>query len=57
MGKDGREAISRMFDMAREKGIIKSTPPLYYAGTENIGLINVFSSSPYEVDMTKLLIL
>ena len=31
MGKDGREAISRMFDMAREKGIIKSTPPLYYA--------------------------
>ncbi len=31
MGKDGREAISRMFDMAREKGIIKNTPPLYYA--------------------------
>ena len=31
MGKDGREAISRMFDMAREKGIIKSTPQLNYS--------------------------
>jgi len=31
MGKDGREAISRMFDMGREKDIIKSNPPLNYA--------------------------
>ena len=31
MGKDGREAIFRMFDMAREKGIINNTPPLYYS--------------------------
>ncbi len=31
MGKDGKEAISKMFDMAREKGIIKSTPPLNYS--------------------------
>jgi 5,8-dihydroxy-2-naphthoate synthase len=31
MGKDGRQAISRMFDMALEKGIIKSTPPLDYS--------------------------
>ena len=28
MGKDGREAISTMFEMALEKGIIKSIPPL-----------------------------
>ncbi|WP_458721536.1 menaquinone biosynthesis family protein [Candidatus Nitrosocosmicus sp. R] len=31
MGKDGREAISRMFEMARDKGIIKSIPPLNYS--------------------------
>ena len=31
MGEDGREAIHRMFDMAREKGIIKSKPPLHYS--------------------------
>lgn len=31
MGEDGRKAISRMFDMAREKGIIKNNPPLNYS--------------------------
>ena len=31
MGKDGRQAISKMFDMALEKGIIKSIPPLDYS--------------------------
>ena len=31
MGKDGKEAISRMFEMAREKGIIKSIPQLNYS--------------------------
>jgi 1,4-dihydroxy-6-naphthoate synthase len=31
MGKDGRRAISKMFDMALEKGIIKSIPPLDYS--------------------------
>jgi 5,8-dihydroxy-2-naphthoate synthase len=30
MGKEGKEAISRMFQMALEKEIIKSTPPLDY---------------------------
>jgi len=31
MGKDGKESISRMFDMAREKGIINRNPPLNYS--------------------------
>jgi 1,4-dihydroxy-6-naphthoate synthase len=31
MGKDGREAISKMFEMALDKGIIKSIPPLNYS--------------------------
>ena len=31
MGDEGREAISRMFDMAREKGIIKSNPQLNFS--------------------------
>ena len=31
MGKDGRQAISKMFDMALEKGIIKSIPTLDYS--------------------------
>ena|SRR6476620_7687522 len=31
MGKEGRQAISRMFDMALEKGIIKNTPPFDYS--------------------------
>ena len=31
MGKDGRQAISKLFGMALEKGIIKSIPPLDYS--------------------------
>ena len=31
MGKEGKEAISRMFQLALEKEIIKSTPPLDYS--------------------------
>jgi 1,4-dihydroxy-6-naphthoate synthase len=31
MGKDGKEAISRMFDMARENGIININPTLNYS--------------------------
>jgi 1,4-dihydroxy-6-naphthoate synthase len=31
MGRDGKEAISRMFDMAREKGIININPSLNYS--------------------------
>ena len=31
MGKEGRQAISKLFDMALEKGIIKNTPPFDYS--------------------------
>ena len=31
MGKEGKEAISRLFDMARESGMINVNPTLNYS--------------------------
>jgi hypothetical protein len=31
MGQNGMEAIARMFEMAREKGIINNSPNLEYS--------------------------